>query len=64
LRLRWGAQWKPHPRRRIHQEAARTPNIKPLDPSQTARLQRIMIPLLRAGDKTRSLKEISVGVLV
>jgi hypothetical protein len=28
-----------------------TPNIKPLDPSQTARLQRIMIPLLRAGDK-------------
>src|SRR5262249_36330236 len=49
-----------HPRRRIHQEAAR---IKPLDPSQTARLQRIMIPLLRAGDKTRSLKEIRVGVI-
>src|SRR5262249_17162488 len=40
-----------------------TPNIKPLDPSQTARLQRIMIPLLRAGDRTRSLKEIRVGVI-
>jgi predicted Zn-dependent protease len=44
-------------------DAARTPNIKPLDPSQTARLQRIMIPLLRVGDKTRSLKEIRVGVI-
>jgi predicted Zn-dependent protease len=42
---------------------ARVPNVKPLDPSQTARLQRIMVPLLRAGDKTRSLKEIRVGVV-
>ncbi|HXV79654.1 MAG TPA: M48 family metallopeptidase [Candidatus Binatia bacterium] len=42
---------------------ARTPNIKPLDPSQAARLQRIMVPLVRAGDKTRSLKEIRVGVI-
>jgi Zn-dependent protease with chaperone function len=51
------------PPRSPSQDAARTPNIKPLDPSQTARLQRIMIPLLRAGDKTRSLKEIRVGVI-
>jgi Zn-dependent protease with chaperone function len=51
------------PPRSSSQDAARTPNIKPLDPSQTARLQRIMIPLLRAGDKTRSLKEIRVGVI-
>jgi predicted Zn-dependent protease len=42
---------------------ARTPNVKPLDPSQAARLQRIMVPLLRAGDRTRSLKEIRLGVL-
>jgi predicted Zn-dependent protease len=44
-------------------QEARTPNVKPLDPSQAARLQRIMVPLLRAGDKTRSLKEVRVGVV-
>jgi predicted Zn-dependent protease len=49
------------PPRQSPQEA-RTPNVKPLDPSQAARLQRIMVPLLRAG-KTRSLKEVRVGVV-
>jgi len=44
-------------------QEARTPNVKPLDPSQAARLQRIMVPLLRAGDRTRSLKEIRLGVV-
>jgi predicted Zn-dependent protease len=44
-------------------QEARAPSVKPLDPSQAARLQRIMIPLLRAGDRTRSLKEIRVGVV-
>jgi predicted Zn-dependent protease len=44
-------------------QEARAPNVKPLDPSQVARLQRIMVPLLRAGDKTRSLKEIRVGAM-
>lgn len=44
-------------------QEARTANVKPLDPTQAARLQRIMVPLLRAGDKTRSLKEIRVGVV-
>jgi len=44
-------------------QEARTPNVKPLDPAQAARLQRIMVPLLRAGDKTRSLKEVRVGVV-
>jgi predicted Zn-dependent protease len=38
-------------------------SAKPLDPSQTARLQRIMVPLLRAGDKTRSLDQVRVGVI-
>jgi predicted Zn-dependent protease len=42
---------------------ARAPNVRPLDPSQAARLKRIMVPLLRAGDRTRSLKEIRIGVL-
>jgi len=42
---------------------ARMPNVKPLDPSQAARLQRIMVPLLQAGDKTRSLKEMRVAVV-
>ena len=42
---------------------APTPTLKPLDPSQTARLQQIMVPLLRAGDKTRSLKQIRVGLI-
>lgn len=41
----------------------RAPNVKPLDPSQAARLQRIMVPLLRAGDKTRSLKEVRIAVV-
>ena len=50
------------PPRQSSQEA-RTPNVKPLDPTQAARLQRIMVPLLRAGDKTRSLKEVRVGVV-
>jgi predicted Zn-dependent protease len=36
---------------------------KPLDPSQTARLQRIMVPLVRAGNKTRSLKQVRVAVI-
>lgn len=40
-----------------------TPTLKPLDPSQVARLQQIMVPLLRAGDKTRSLKQIRVGLI-
>ena len=44
-------------------QETRTPNVKPLDPSQAARLQRIMVPLLRAGDRTRSLKEIRLGVV-
>ena len=38
-------------------------SAKPLDPSQTARLQRIMVPLLRAGNKTRSLKQVRVGII-
>jgi len=42
---------------------APTPTLKPLDPSQVARLQQIMVPLLRAGDKTRSLKQIRVGLI-
>ena len=44
-------------------QEARTPNVKPLDPNQAARLQRIMVPLLRAGDQTRSLKQIRLGVV-
>jgi predicted Zn-dependent protease len=42
---------------------ARAPSVKPLDPSQAARLQRIMVPLLQASDKNRPLKEIRVGVV-
>ena len=49
--------------RRPSSPQARTPQIKSLDPSQAARLQPIMVPLLRAGDKTRSLKEVRLGVL-
>jgi predicted Zn-dependent protease len=39
------------------------PKLKPLDPSQAARLKGIMVPLLKVGDKTRSLKEIRIGVI-
>lgn len=52
----------PAPSRSSSPEAS-TPKLKPLDPSQTARLQHIMVPLLRVGDKTRSLKEVRVGVI-
>jgi predicted Zn-dependent protease len=38
-------------------------SAKPLDPRQTARLQRIMVPLLRAGNKTRSLDRARIGVI-
>jgi predicted Zn-dependent protease len=38
-------------------------SAKPLDPRQTARLQRIMVPLLRAGNKTRSLDQARIGVI-
>jgi predicted Zn-dependent protease len=38
-------------------------STKPLDPSQSARLQRIMVPLLQAGNKTRSLKQARVAVI-
>jgi predicted Zn-dependent protease len=38
-------------------------SAKPLDPSQAARLQRIMLPLLRAGNKTRSLDQARIGVI-
>jgi beta-barrel assembly-enhancing protease len=38
-------------------------SAKPLDPSHTARLQGIMVPLLRAGNKTRSLKQVRIGVI-
>jgi beta-barrel assembly-enhancing protease len=38
-------------------------SAKPLDPSQAARLQRIMVPLLQAGNKTRSLNQARVGVI-
>jgi predicted Zn-dependent protease len=44
-------------------EAKSAANVKPLDPKEAARLQRIMVPLLRAGDKTRSLKEIRLAVI-
>ena len=42
---------------------ARSPSVKPLDPSQAARLQNVMIPLLRASNKTRSLKDVRVAVI-
>ena len=65
LRLRAVAQLQTMsgPPPRSSSQEARPPNVKPLDPSQAARLQRIMVPLVRAGDKTRSLKEIRVGVV-
>lgn len=51
------------PSRSPSREARGASNVKPLDPGQAARLQRIMVPLLRAGDKTRLLKEIRVAVV-
>jgi predicted Zn-dependent protease len=48
----------PSPSRKAPEASA-----KPLDPSQTARLQRIMVPLVRAGNKTRSLKQVRVAVI-
>lgn len=38
-------------------------SAKRLDPSQTARIQRIMVPLLRAGNKTGSLDKARIAVI-
>jgi beta-barrel assembly-enhancing protease len=56
--LETASQPAPSPTRKSPEASA-----KPLEPSQTARLQRIMVPLLRAGNKTRSLDQVRVGVI-
>jgi predicted Zn-dependent protease len=42
---------------------ARPARAKQLDPREAERLQRIMLPLLRAGNKARSAKDVKVAVI-
>jgi predicted Zn-dependent protease len=44
-------------------QAGRQPSTRPVDPQQAARLQRVMIPLLRAMDHPRPLNEVKVAIL-
>lgn len=49
--------------RRAPQEVRRTSTTRPLDARQTERVQRIMMPLLRATNNPRRLNEIRVRVI-
>jgi len=51
------------PPRRAPQEAGRSPTSQRLDPRQTERVQRVMVPLLRATNNPRRLNEIRVRVI-
>jgi len=48
---------------RPERETQRSPKISQLDPRQSERLYRVMVPLLRAMDKPRSPREVQVGVI-
>jgi predicted Zn-dependent protease len=45
------------------QEAGRSPAPARLDPNQAARLEKIMVPLLRAMNRPRSPKEVRIGIV-
>jgi predicted Zn-dependent protease len=47
----------------VPSQTARQPSTRPLDPQQTARLQRLMTPLLRAMDHPRPLNQVKVAIL-
>jgi len=47
----------------VPSQTARQPSTRPLDPQQTARLQRVMTPLLRAMDHPRPLNQVKVAIL-
>ena len=51
------------PPRRAPQEASRSSTSQRLDPRQAERLQRVMVPLLRATNNPRRLSEIRVGIV-
>jgi len=51
------------PPRRAPQEAGRSSASQRLDPRQTERVQRVMVPLLRATNNPRRLNEIRVRVI-
>jgi predicted Zn-dependent protease len=51
------------PRGPAPQEARRSPSSRPLDARQTERVQRVMMPLLRATNNPRRLNEIRVRVI-
>jgi putative metalloprotease len=51
------------PRRPAPQETPRSSTSRPLDASQTERVQRIMMPLIRAMNNPRRLNEIRVRVI-
>jgi len=49
--------------RRAPQEARRSSTSRPLDAQQTERVQRVMMPLIRAMNNPRRLNEIRVRVI-
>jgi len=48
---------------RAPQETRRSPTAQRVNPRDAERLERVMVPLLRATDKARNLEEVRVGII-
>jgi len=48
---------------RASQETRRSQSAQPVNPKDAERLERVMVPLLRATEKPRNLKEVRVGII-
>ena len=49
--------------RRVSEETRRSSSAQRVNPRDAERLERVMVPLLRATDKARNLKEVRVGII-
>ena len=49
--------------RRTPQETRRSQSAQRVNPKDAERLERVMVPLLRAASKSRNLKEVRVGII-
>ena len=53
----------PSQERRTPQDTRRSQSAQRVDPKDAERLERVMVPLLRAASKSRNLKEVRVGII-
>jgi predicted Zn-dependent protease len=63
LLLAGGAVESVSSERRAPQETRRSQSAQRVNPRDAERLERVMVPLLRATDKARNLKEVRVGII-